>query len=63
MMTHKEVDLDYVKSNYDGFKDPEIILKWLLKNDPELQLVESRTDDSIRIDLVKNGKFLAPISK
>ena len=31
-MTHKEVDLDYIKSNYSGFEDPETILKWLLKN-------------------------------
>lgn len=63
MMTHKEVDLDYVKSNYSGFEDPETILKWLLKNDPELQLVESETTDSIRVNLVRKGKFLAAISK
>ena len=63
MMIHKEVDLNYVKSNYSGFEDPEIILKWLLKNDPELQLVESGMAGSIRVNLVRNGKFLAPISK
>jgi len=63
MMSHKEVDLDYVKSNYGGFEDPETILKWLLKNDPELKLVESGTAGSIRVDLVRNGKFLASISK
>ena len=63
MMTHKEVSLDYVKSNYDEFEDLEIILKRLLKNDSELKLVESRTADFIRVNLVKNGKFLAPISK
>ena len=63
MMSHKEVDLDYVKSNYSGFEDPETILKWLLKNDPELQLVESRIPGSIRVNLVRKGKFLTPISK
>jgi hypothetical protein len=62
-MIHKEVDLDYVKSNYNGFEDSETILKSLLKNDLELQLVESRIDDSIRINLVRKGKFLAAISK
>jgi len=63
MMTHKEVDLDYVKSNYSGFEDSEIILKHLLKNDPELQLVESGMSGSIRVNLVRKGKFLAAISK
>lgn len=63
MMIHKEVDLDYVKSNYGRFEEPETILKWLLKNDPELKLVESGMAGSIRVDLVRNGKFLAPISK
>ena len=63
MIIHKEVDLDYVKSNYGGFEDPETILKWLLKNDSELKLVESRMSGSIRVNLVRNGKFLAPISK
>ena len=63
MMIHKEVDLDYVKSNYNGFEDPETILKWLLKNDSELQLVESEIASSIKVNLVRNGKFLAPISK
>ena len=63
MMSHKEVDLNYVKSNYDGFENSETILKWLLKNDPELQLVESRTANSIRVNLVRKGKFLASISK
>jgi hypothetical protein len=62
-MIHKEVDLDYVKSNYNGFEDSETILKSLLKNDLELQLVESRIADSIRINLVRKGKFLATISK
>ena len=62
MMSHKEVDLDYVKSNYE-FEDPETILKWLLKNDSELKLVESRIASSVRINLVRNGKFLVPISK
>lgn len=63
MMIHKEVDLDYVKSNYDGFEDLETILKQLLKNDSELQLVESRTVDSVRVSLARKGKFLAKISK
>ena len=63
MMVHKEVDLDYVKSNYDRFEDSETILKELLKNDSELQLVESRISSSIRVNLVRNGKFLATISK
>ena len=63
MMVHKEVDLDYVKSNYDRFEDSETILKELLKNDSELQLVESRIPGSIRVNLVRNGKFLATISK
>jgi len=63
MMIHKEVDLDYVESNYGGFEDPETILKWLLKNDSELKLVESGMAGSIRVNLVRNGKFLAPISK
>ena len=63
MMVHKEIDLDYVKSNYDRFEDSETILKELLKNDSELQLVESRISSSIRVNLVRNGKFLATISK
>ena len=63
MMTHKEVDLDYIKSNYGGFEDSETILKWLLKNDPELQLVESGINGSTRVNLVKNGKFLTAVSK
>lgn len=63
MMIHKEVDLDYVKSNYSGFEDPETILKWLLKNDSELKLVETETAGSIRVNLVRNGKFLVSISK
>ncbi len=63
MMSHKEVDLNYVKSNYSGFEDSETILKWLLKNDSELKLVESGMTGSIRVNLVRNGKFLAPISK
>ena len=63
MMIHKEVDLDYVKSNYGGFEDSETILKWLLKNDSELKLVESGMAGSFRVDLVRNGKFLASISK
>ena len=63
MMTHKEIDLDYVKSNYDEFEDLETVLKQLLKNDSELQLVESRISDSIRVNLVRNGKFLSVISK
>ena len=63
MMTHKEVDLDYVKSNYGGFEDLETILKELLKNDSELQLVESRIPSSSKVNLVRNGKFLAVISK
>ena len=63
MMIHKEVDLDYVKSNYGGFEDPETILKWLLRRDPELKLVESGMAGSIRVGLVRNGKFLASISK
>lgn len=63
MMIHKEVDLDYVKSNYSRFEDLETILKQLLKNDSELQLVESRTTDSVRVSLARKGKFLAKISK
>lgn len=53
---HIEVDLDYVKSNYGGFEDSETILKWLLKNDPELKLVESGMAGSIRVNLVRNGR-------
>lgn len=63
MMTHKEVNLDYIKSNYNGFKDLEIILEQLLKNDAELKLVESEINGSTRVNLVRNGKFLAIISK
>lgn len=63
MMMHEEIDLDYVKSNYSGFEDSETILKQLLKNDSELQLVESRIPGSSKISLVRNGKFLAAISK
>ena len=63
MMTHKEVDLEYVKSNYGGFEDPEIIFKCLLRRDPELKLVESGMAGSIRVNLVRNGKFLSVISK
>ncbi len=62
-MTHKEVNLDYIKSNYSGFKDLEIILEQLLKNDSELKLVESEINGSTRVNLVRNGKFLAIISK
>lgn len=62
MITHKEVDLDYVKSNYE-LENLETILKQLLKNDSELQLVESRISSSVKINLVRNGKFLSTISK
>ena len=62
-MTHKEVNLDYIKPNYSGFKDLEIILEQLLKNDSELKLVESEIDGSTKVNLVRNGKFLAIISK
>lgn len=62
MITHKEVDLDYVKSNYE-LENLETVLKQLLKNDSELQLVESRISNSVRINLVRSGKFLSTISK
>ena len=62
MMSHKKVNLDYVKSNYE-FENLEKIIKELLKNAPELCLVESKTNESSRINLVHNGKLLSPISK